>query len=136
MQTYKPVKTAGDLMSFQQSYDAAHAAGMQAGQTVGVTPMVVQQHANMANDNSPVVQQWVVDEGVCGFAWVVIRPATSSFARWLKKNNLGDKHYYGGIAVWVREFGQSMTRKEAYAQEFATVLRSRGFDAHAESRMD
>jgi hypothetical protein len=122
--------------TFQMLYDAAHKAGMDAGNAAVPTPMVVQQHANMADDNSQVVKQWFVGEGLCGFAWIVIRPGNCSFARWLKSKNLANKHYYGGVSVWVRDFGQSMTRKEAYAYAFAKVLKDAGITAYADSRLD
>ena len=117
-------------------YSEAHRAGMDAGSSSVPTPMVVQQHSNVMNDNSPVVQQWNVPDGVCGFAWVVVRPANSPFANWLKKNNLARAHYRGGVSVWVGEFNQSMTRKEAYAAAFAQVLHKAGLNAHSDSRMD
>jgi len=121
---------------WQTVYNKAHAAGMLAGQGCIPSPMVVQQHAEVFNDASPVVQQWTENEGVCGFAWVTIRPANCSFGLWLKKNNKGGKAYRGGCQVWVGEFNQSMTRKEAYAQAFAEELHNYGIDAHADSRMD
>jgi len=99
--------------------------------------MVVQQHADQCNDNSPVVQQWTVSEGVCGFAWIVIKPGTSSFARWLVKRELAKAHYYGGVSIWVSLFNQSMERKERYAEAFAHVLRDLyQVTAYAGSRMD
>ena len=118
-------------------YKRAHEAGMKAGKEVVPTPMVVQQRANPFDDTSPVVKTYEpVMGGVCGFAWVVVTPGTSSFARWLTKTGKGSKHYYGGTSIWVGEFGQSMTRKEAYAQAFAKVLRDAGIDAYSGSRMD
>lgn len=117
-------------------YDEAHAAGMAAGNAVCPTPMVVAQHANPLNDNSPVVQSWYVSEGACGFAWVVIRPGNCSFAKWLRKNDLASQHYGGGVSVWVHQFNQSISRKEAYADAFAEVLRKHGLNAYAGSRLD
>lgn len=117
-------------------YAEAHRAGMAAGQACNPTPMIVQQHANMANDNSPVVKSYFVEGGVCGFASIIINPGTCGFARWAKKEKLADKHYYGGMAIWVGEFGQSMQRKEAYASAFAAVLNKHGIKSYATSRMD
>jgi len=77
-----------------------------------------------------------VTAGVCGFAWVKIQPATSSFARWLKKNDLARKGYGPGIDISISAYGQSMTRKAAYAGAFASVLRDAGIRAHSQSRMD
>jgi len=121
---------------WQALWDRAHAAGIEAGNAHTPTPMVVQEHSNPLNDNSPVEQQWYVSEGVCGFAWITIRPGTCSFARWLTKNDKAQKAYHGGVQVWVHEFNQSMERKEKYARAFADVIGKAGIKAYAGSRMD
>jgi len=123
-------------VDFQKIYDDAHKAGMKAGEDCIPTPMTVVQHANMADDKSAVVKQWHIPQGVCGFAWIKIRPANCSFAKWIKKNNLGRNGYDGGIDIWVHEFGQSMEMKEAYANAFAVVLEFYGIKAFSGSRMD
>lgn len=117
-------------------YDKAHAAGVLAAGAKIPIPMIVQQHANPLNDNSPVTQQWQVDGGVCGFAWITVRPGNSSFALWLKKNKDASKSYRGGMEIWVSAYCQSMERKEAYAQAFTDILREAGLNAYAGSRMD
>lgn len=115
----------------------AQEAGLAAAAKHTPTPMVVSQHANPLNDASPVKQAWLVPSGVCGFAWVQIRPANSSFANWMKKNtNARPDSYLGGIAMSVREYGQSMELKEKYAEAFAAVLKEAGISAYANSRMD
>jgi len=121
---------------WQELYDKALQAGREAAKACTPTPMVVQQHANMMDDNSPVVKQWHVPDGVCGFAWVKIRPGNCPFANWLKKNKLGSKAYRGGVEIWISEYNQSMTKKETHAQAMSAVLREAGIDAWAESRMD
>ena len=99
----------------------------------------------------------VVDEGVCGFAWIEINPATGAFTKWVKKNRerFGgqwhkQKYYMGatgmdfgiyngypkGLHMGVRLFGQGMTRKAAYCAGFANVLREAGINAYANNRMD
>ena len=55
---------------------------------------------------------------------------------YLKSLDMGYKHYYGGWYVSVREFGQSLTRKEAYAEAFAKVLSEVGMRCYVDSRMD
>lgn len=91
----------------------------------------------MLDDNSPVRRQWIVNSGVCGFAWVIIKPGTSSFAKWLIKNgHAKTHHYYGGVCHYVSEFGQSMEKKEAYAAAFAKVLSENEIRAYSDSRMD
>lgn len=126
------IETAG----FNALYQSAHQAGMEAVAKLQVTPMVVTQHSDPLNDASPVQKAWYVADGVCGFAWVVVKPATSKFARWLKAQKLARSAYGGGLQIWVSAFNQSMQKKEAYAGAFAAVLRSAGIDAWADSRMD
>lgn len=122
---------------FQILFNTARIAGLEAGQNAGVVPMVVQEHANMANDASPVVRQYFVEGGVCGFAWIKVRPANCPFANWLKKNgHVRGVAYQGGVDIWVHEFGQSMQRKEAFAHAFAEVIYKAGIKAYAQSRID
>lgn len=109
-----------------QLFAKAHKAGMDAGQAVNPTPMVVQGGG----------KSYFVGEGVCGFASVIIKPARGKFVTWLKANKNTYKHYYGGIALFVSEFGQSLTRKEAYASAFVKVLKDSGINAYVDSRMD
>lgn len=135
--------------SFELLHQKAHAAGMAAAQGAKVAPMIVQQRRdplavmaltiegrpeNLA-DSREVVKQWFEPEGVCGFAWVHMK-GTLPFAKWAKKANLGHAAYRGGYDIWVREFGQSMQRKEAYARAYAGVLKENGVEAYADSRMD
>lgn len=124
------------LDGFEDLYNQAHLAGQLAAQACVPRPMVVQQHANPGDDGSRVVKEWDVPDGVCGFAWVVVNPGNSSFALWLKKHKGAHRHYYGGVAVSVRDYGQSLERKSAYADAFATVLQGAGIKARADSRMD
>jgi hypothetical protein len=117
-------------------YDEAHAAGMAAVEKLTVVPMIVQDHANPLDDNSPVTKEYFVADGVCGFASIVVRPGTCSFAKWLTKNELAGPHYYGGVSIPVHYFNQSLQRKETYAHAFAEVLNKHGIKSRADSRMD
>lgn len=130
---------------FQALYNRAWQAGFDAARAAvsNITPMVVTQHSNPLNDNSPVVRQWVVPAGACGFAWVNLRPGNSSLARWLVAKMGWRKSYSGGIQMWVNTpdalgaaYGQSIEVKEAFAQAFAQVLREAGYNAYADSRLD
>jgi hypothetical protein len=121
---------------FAAIFAKAYAAGLAAGNAVTPIPMLVQEHANPLNDASPVKKSWVVPDGVCGFAWVVIKPATTAFAKWLKATGKASAAYGGGLQVWVGEFNQSLTKKEAFAGAFARVLTDAGFKAYSQSRMD
>ena len=118
-------------------WQEAMQAGLKAGGVITPTPMVVQQHRNMLDDGSPVVQQWHVPEGVCGFAWVNVRPGTSAFAKWLKEQRLAKTDsYYGGVTVWIDQYGQSYQRKAAHAGAMAKVLSAHGIRANSNSRLD
>jgi hypothetical protein len=126
-----------DDIIFDCIFATAHEAGMAAAKACTPVPMIVQQHASMANDASPVEKEWLVGGGVCGFAWIKVNPANCMFANWCKKNNKGKTDSYeGGLTIWVHEFGQSMERKVAYAGAFACVLCEFGIDASTRSRMD
>jgi hypothetical protein len=115
-----------------------------------VKPMVVQQHAEVMNDSSPVTEQWVVQGGPCGFASIRVKCTNGpsrKFINQLKKNGLaGDRNtfkewsksdYYGG---YMKSFtmigGQSLAYKEAYAYAYAGVLDEAGINTWVWSRMD
>ena len=123
-------------MHIESLYIQAHDAGNNAVTQTTVKPMIVTQAANPLDDSSAVVNAWVVNDGVCGFASVIIKPATSKFAKFLVANQLARKHYAGGVSMSIRDFNQSLTKKEAYAEGFAKVLRDNGINAWAESRID
>ena len=89
----------------------------------------------LGNDIDFSKKTYILD-GLCGFAWVNISPARGAFVNWLKAQGIGSKGYYGGYEVWVREFGQSVDRKYAFAQAFAQVLGKYGIEASAGSRLD
>lgn len=123
----------------------AHEAGMRAGEAANPTPMLVGTPRNllgslMGGDDGgfdPAQPVYRIDDGVCGFAWVNL-PGTSSFAKWLKATGQARvDSYYGGVTVSVHQFNQSLTRKEAYANAFAQVLRDAGIQrVNVGSRMD
>jgi hypothetical protein len=112
-----------------QLAELAHKAGLQAGEEIIPTPMVV------TNEDLSFVS--VVEDGLCGFAWVNIKPARGSFVNYLKSMNVGSVNTYsGGYEIWVSQFGQSYTRKQAYAKAFAEVLRAYDIKAIYGSRLD
>lgn len=110
------------LVEFQTIWNEALAAGIKALEECTPTPMVVQQHEQPLNDNSPVVKQYHVPDGVCGFAWVNFSPATTPFCKWLKEHGYVGKSYYGGYDYWVGQGNQSMEKKEAFAHAMAHVI--------------
>lgn len=121
---------------FQAIYEEARQAGMNAGNSKIPVPMVVCEHVDPLNDNSPIARQYApVMGGVCGFAWIKF-PGNTAFGLWAKKKGYARKSYPTGLSIWVSEFGQSMEKKEAFAYAFAEVLRKHGIKAYAGSRMD
>lgn len=129
-------KTSANELVFQTIFNEAMKRGREAAQACRPTPMMVAQHASPLDDASPIEKSWIVEGGVCGFAWIVIRPATSAFARWLKKQRHGGVGYYGGLEVAISDYGQSMEKKEAHARAMSKYLQSVGIKAYAQSRMD
>jgi hypothetical protein len=123
-------------------YAEAHKAGLEAVERATPTPMVVYETHGLTDIPKEGGKSWYVPSGVCGFAWVNIRPATSSFVKYLKSKGIGRlDSYYGGWTIWVgglfpdfRE--QSVEYKEAYARAFASVLKEHGIKAYAHSRLD
>jgi len=121
---------------FQELFDKAHKNGMEAGNHCTPQPMYVgTPKSPFGNDIDRSKKVYKVDGGVCGFAWVHFAGNTA-FGRFTKKNGLAGKDYPNGLCVWVKEFGQSMTKKMAYAGAFAKVLKEGKIDAYARSRMD
>lgn len=103
-------------------------------------PMMVYEAQGLSDAPKPNGRSWYVSEGVCGFGWVRITPATSSFAKWLAKNGIGYKAYDGGWILPVNYFmasmSQSLERAEAAARAITTELRKHNISCRAESRMD
>ena len=111
---------------FSQLVTKAHLKAHEAVKQHTPTPM----HVTDGENN------WVIDEGVCGFAEVRLPKGNTSFARWAKKNTAFEKHYGGGLSLWVSDYNQSMERKEVYARTYADVLNRHGIEAYSTSRMD
>lgn len=119
-------------------YKEADAAGHEAATTVVPTPMIVGTPTTvLGNDIDYKKQTYFVEGGVCGFAWVKIFPARGAFVNYLKSIKVGSTNgYEGGYDIWVRGYGQSVTRKAAYAGAFAQVLQKYGIKAYGDSRLD
>ncbi|NBR91502.1 MAG: hypothetical protein EBS68_16650 [Rhodobacteraceae bacterium] len=88
--------------------------------------------------------QWYKESewgGACGFAWVEIQPATSTFVKYLKSAGIGRKGYPKGWAIWAHpavppKKAQDVGLKEAWARAVAAKLREHGIEAYAASRLD
>ena len=110
-------------------WERANAAGMKAGTEVRCEPM------HLVNNRTG--ERFTVDEGPCGFAWVNVKPGTSRFAKFLKREEIArSDSYYGGVTIWCREFNQSHTRKAAWARAVSAELQMAGFQAAAGERLD
>jgi len=129
-----PVKKLGKR-ECARIYKEAYAAGLKAGKEVGVPKFIVGDAIGLSNEIDYSKKTYVL-EGLCGFAWVNVSPARGAFVNYLKSIDAGHKGYYGGYEIWVREFGQSVDRKSAFAGAFAGVLRKYGINASAGSRLD
>ena len=118
-------------------YQMADKAGQEAVERLQVRPMVVTQHSNPMDDNSPIERSWFVEDGICGFSWINIKPAHSKFAKFLLVSGLARKDSYnGGVTLWVSQYNQSLQKKETYAYAFSETLRRYDIKAYAGSRMD
>ena len=83
-------------------YSEAHSAGMAAGHGCTPTPMVVGTPTTPLGDDIDYSKDtYYVADGMCGFAWINIKPARGKFVTWLKKAGIGrTDSYYGGYTVW------------------------------------
>lgn len=105
------------------------------------TPMVVYEAVGLSSVPKPGGQSWEVAEGPCGFSWIHFPKANTSFVRWLAKQGIGRKSYYGGwdVQSWQvvnADRGQSIERKRSAMTAGAEVLRRAGIDCRADDRLD
>lgn len=125
-----------NTIDYAEIWKDACVVGNLAGDRKQCVPMVVQQHGNMLDDKTEVVQEWFVADGVCGFAWLQFRGNTA-FARWTASVNLGYKAYQGGREIRCHLYNQSMQRKEAWCYAVRDYLKLlHGIEVNVYSRMD
>ena len=107
--------------------DTAIEAGLKAHESARPTPLTV----TGAN------QHYFVPVGACGFAGVKVHgiKGNTKLGKMLKARGF-TKSYTGGLQYWISTMTQSVARKEAYAEAMASVLRSNGLEAYADSRLD
>ena len=113
---------------FEKLFREAQAAGYAAGDHMTPRPMGVVDPATG--------QAWRVNEGLCGFASVIVRHANKGFGHWLMKQGLARRSYYGGAEIWIGAHNQSYERKVAHANAMVHVLREGGVECHVSSRLD
>lgn len=121
----------------------AKAAGEAAAAAATPTPMVVYEAEGLSDKPKAGGKEWFVPSGLCGFATIHIKPATSGFAKWLKATERSAyKGYYGGLDFYVHAecargaYSQSVEIKEAWAAAAVAVLRSYGIPATYSTRLD
>lgn len=107
---------------WQAIYDLAEKAGKKAMEECITTPIFIEGQVCM--------------DGLCGGAYIVIEDGRRSFARWLRKKGVGNRHYQRGYEVLAHQIGQSAESAEVYAEAFVRVLRRNGIECHAEPYLD
>ena len=103
---------------WQALYDLAHSEGLEAMNACVPKPLVVENRVYM--------------EGDCGGATIVLEDGRKSFARWLRKNGHGHRHYKSGWVISAERIGQSAETAKAYAGTFGRVLRRNGIPSRSE----
>lgn len=110
----------------------ADSIGYEAATSINPTPMHVVGHNHRTGEE----KHYVVDDGMCGFAWVSI-PGNTGLARYCRKHDIGHKGYPKGWHIWISAHGQSYERKQAHARAMADYLRSVfDFPIYAQARLD
>lgn len=107
---------------FASDFDLAMLAGRKAAEEAVPETMHI-----VGNDADGNLRHYSVSEGACGFAYITVRPASSSFGRWLVKEGHARKAYGGGLTISISDYNQSMTRKAAHAKAAADYLTARGY---------
>jgi len=147
-------RLAGEAKDWEPLMDLVSRLGQQASEECVPVPMGVYSSDLMGKQISPTQ---VVDEGVCGRASIIIKPATQPFVRWLKKHRdtrrdepgeplrdlrefnwpfFSHKHYHGGWELYVCLHSQSMARHVAFANVVLELFKAAGLKCYVTSRMD
>jgi hypothetical protein len=122
-------------MDFGPIWEKAKAAGDAAHASATCVPMAVYDADVLTGAPTPGGNRYVVADGMCGFAGVVVK-GNSAFGRWAKKRGLTHNHYPSGLYISTNGMSQSITRAEAAAHAIVAVLRDAGIDCHSDSRLD
>lgn len=92
-------------------------------------PMVVGQAADLFSNKIIPGTEEIVEDGLCGFAWVRIKPARGPLIKYLKKIDFGNKSF--SEPGWYisfydicpkRSHSQSIARKEAACRAFVAKM--------------
>ena len=115
------------IRAARKAVKAAFATATAAVKAATVTPMTVVDTRNN--------RAYVVEGGVCGFAWVEVFRQEGAKALLTAMAEVGLVAHYKGRAM-VSHYGQSMTRAETFARAFAGSLRASGYTVRAGSQID
>ena len=115
------------IRAARKAVKAAFATATAAVKAATVTPMTVVDTRNN--------RAYVVEGGVCGFAWVEVVRQEGAKALLTAMAEKGLVAHYKGRAM-VSHYGQSMARAETFARAFAGSLRAAGYTVRAGSRID
>lgn len=134
------------LTEYRKVFQYAQRAGKSALEKCVPKPMVVQE---VGLDDQPYEgsQTWIVEDGVCGFAWVTVyavdgqkihrgRKIFYPFIDVLRQAGFKWDSYEKNFKLWVTAGNQSMTKKEAFGEAYVKVLNENGIEAYMGSRMD
>jgi hypothetical protein len=133
-----------DINTFRSICDRAHEAGMKAVEGAKIVPMIVGAEAGFMSGRIDYTQpvEYVAD-GVCGFAWICVYPEYKGNTKLgkqerfvLEKFGFWKNDYEKCYQLSVRDFNQSLQKKEVYARACAEVFRAEGINAYARSRID
>lgn len=129
---------------FEEIWKEASKAAWEGFQDCKPTPMIVGQARGLfGNEIIPGTEE-VVEDGVCGFAWIQVKPARGPWVSWMKNNDIGSSGVYGGWTLSPMDFdsrigrSQSMERKTSAMNAALKVLEIYFPDKKmwVESRMD
>ncbi len=127
-----------DEQKWDKAFEAAHAAGKAACEAAKPTPVTWVESdlfGNVAED----AERYRCDEGLCGFAWVKFKGADrrTKWGKYLYNREDTSLDGYNKIHMWIRAGGQSVERKEAYAEAFCEVMvEEYGIECYHLSRLD
>lgn len=120
---FEKAERAARYAEFDALVREARVAAQAAGEAVEIAPSIVGTAIGLSDVIDTTKPMYYDTAGVCGFAWVEVRPGSCSFARWLVKMGFASAAYRGGVRIRMSGFGQSYERKMAAAQAFAGVLK-------------
>lgn len=132
------------MSDFNDIFSEAQIAALSAFHEHTPQPVVFGQAQDLFSNKIIAGTEELVTDGVCGFAWVNIKPARGPLVKWLKTKRIGRPGVYGGYTLSSSEcipgtgYSQSMERKEEGCRAFVNKIREvfPEIKIWVESRMD